>query len=185
MQPRRQYRFAFQQNLARQLARQGARQKPGRAAVGRQADLHIGHHELGRGAGYDHVARQGQRESGAGRSAFHGRDHRLRARAQRLDPAVQVVDRVGLFRRILAAVFEQAIEIATGTKEVVGAGQDHRTNRIVAFGGRQGLDRRGVHVGMECILRTGVGKGENQRGITAGSLEFGGHRVESKLVGNQ
>ena len=67
-------------------ARGSARgQAPGGAAVGRQADLGVRHHEARIGGGDDEVAGQREREAGAGRGAFDRGDHRLRIGADRLD----------------------------------------------------------------------------------------------------
>jgi hypothetical protein len=94
------------------------------------------HDELRAGASHDQVAGQRQRERGAGRHAVDGGDHWLRAAAQRFDPAVQMVEGFGLLGHFLGAIFQQAVQVAAGRKEIVGAGQYHGANRLVALGRR-------------------------------------------------
>ena len=94
MQARRRHRAAVEQNLERGLRRQHFREGIRAPAVGREADLDVGHDELRVLRGDDEVAAEAHREPAAGRSAFDRGDDRLRALAHRHHPIVQRVEQL-------------------------------------------------------------------------------------------
>ena len=82
---------SFKQHQLRRAARADQpRQRPARAAVGREPDRRVGHREPRR-LGREHdVAGDRQAHPAARRRAAHGADHRRVERGERLDPGVEL-----------------------------------------------------------------------------------------------
>jgi hypothetical protein len=120
------------------------REVPRAAAVGREPDLAVGHHELRVGRGDDQVAGERERHAAAGRIPFDGGDDRLRKGAQRFDELVEEGDRLGLRLGPRLAQPDDAVEVAAGAEVLAVAAQDHRAHGGIGLGHVQRLDARGV-----------------------------------------
>ena len=105
---------------------------PGRAAVGRQPDPGVRHHEARRLTGNDEIRAGDEREPGACRAPLHRGDHGDVDRGEPGDRDVEPIDDLG----------EPGIEIGTGVGErpdvstpaepSTGTGHEHRAEVVAA-----------------------------------------------------
>jgi hypothetical protein len=74
---------------------------------------------------------------------------------------VERVDAFFLHALGFAAVFQQAIQVATRAERVACAGEDDGADLVVVGGAIQGLHRRGVHHRVQCVACVGVGQNKH------------------------
>ncbi|MNK66316.1 hypothetical protein D3C87_856320 [compost metagenome] len=138
---------AGEAQLGEQLARDELREEGRGAAVGREADLDVGHRVERIARRHQHVAGQRHRQARAGRAAFDGRDHGLAAVADRADQVVQAFELLAAFRLGQFAALGQQVQVAARAEEVARAGEDDGAHlgvvlRVGERGRQLGVQRR-------------------------------------------
>ena len=114
-----------QHQLGRAAQADEPRQRPARAAVGREADRGVGHREARR-LGREHDV-GGDREAhpAAGRRAAHGADHRRVERGQRLDPGMELLASRRRRRARRRPASRMQLQVAADAEVLARAGEDH------------------------------------------------------------